>query len=272
MKLRIHIMGILFILTQNVQAQNDIDSAGVQLQKWASMIQTDTTLSGRLYADSLFTKKLVQTLKQPFSYNYKLDSLKSIKQITSPDKAFKFYSWQVDLGDGTYRQRGAMQLPTQTGNLQLIPFFDQSDFVTNIGSGVTDSKHWMGAIYYDIIPTLWEGKIYYTLLGYDEYTNGISRKIVDILHFENGQPLLGGDFFRYTPDPSFPSQPIDRLVYAYKKGSNAIIRYDTQSQTLVISELTSTENDLHNPSTLVPSGVDIYFKWENGKWQMKGKK
>ena len=31
MKLRIHIMGILFILTQNVQAQNDIDSAGVQL-------------------------------------------------------------------------------------------------------------------------------------------------------------------------------------------------------------------------------------------------
>jgi hypothetical protein len=260
---------IIFFSCQFSYSQSTVvDSTGFFLQQWAATLQEDTTLSGRLTADSIVTKKLIQILKQPFSYRFRFDSLRSIKHIESPDGRFKFFTWQVDLGDGTYRQRGAMQLPSDDGQLKLFPFFDQSDFVSNSSLGISDPSHWIGAVYYEIIPITWKNETWYTLLGYDEYTNGISRKIIEVMHFEHGHPILGGDYFIYPKDPTFPIAPVDRFVLSYKKGSNAIIKYDTQNKVLVLSELTSTENDLRNPSTLVPSGVDLYFKWINGKWQI----
>ena len=132
----------------------------------------------------------------------------------------------------------------------------------------TTRKNWVGAIYYDVILTEFKGIKYYTLLGYDEYNNSISRKIIEVMHFENGEPVLGGDYFEYTSDETFPIPPIQRFVYYYKKGSNASISYDKQYGHISISELTSTSNDLTIKNTLVPSGNQLYFTWKNGKWIM----
>ena len=159
----------IFILNGNVNCQTNLnnDSTGIQLQKLASLIQEDTLASNRLRADSIFTRALVQTLKNPFSFKYTFDSLTAIKHISSPDGRFKFFSWQVDLGDGTYRQRGAMQFPSSDGKLKLLPFFDNSDFVQNNTLGIYDRKKWIGAIYYDIIPIQYQGTTIYTLLLFD---------------------------------------------------------------------------------------------------------
>jgi len=251
-----------------VRSQSVNFDKGLALQQIARQIQIDTSIKGKIYADSLFTRKLVSTLKNGFSFKYDFDSLTSIKIIKSPDDKFKIYTWQIDLGDGTYRQRGAIQMNTSEGNLKLFPLFDQSDFVANISLGVTDKNHWMGAVYYEIIPIeTVNGKIY-TLLGYDEYTVSISRKVIDILHFENGEPIFGGDYFTYPKDPCFPLGPVDRFVYQYKKGSNALIKYDPNRQVIVLSELTSIENDLSKPNTLVPSGDELFFKWVKDKWTL----
>lgn len=245
-----------------------IDSQVLQLQKYAAQIQEDATLMGRLRADSMVTKMLIQIIKQPHSFQFGFDSLQSIKHIVSPDKRFKIFSWQIDLGDGTYRQRGAIQMSTLDGQLQLYPLFDQSDFVQNNSLGVSDAQHWMGAIYYEIIPIEKGNETLYTLLGYDEYTNGISRKIIEILEFKEGKPFFGGDYFMYPKDPTYPIAPVDRFVLYYKKGSNALIQFNPITKNIQLSELTSTDKDLSNPSNLVPSGNDHYFKWESGKWRL----
>ena len=259
---------ILYSFPIHAQSNLNQDSNGVQLQKLALLIQSDTLLSNRLNADSIFTRALVQTLKTPFSFQFKFDSLKAIKHITSPDGRFKFFSWQIDLGDGTYRQRGAMQLPTINGQLKLLPFFDNSDFVQNNTLGVNGRKQWIGAIYYDIIPIQYNNESIYTLLGYDENTTSISKKIIEVLRFENEEPVLGGDFFKYSPDPTYPIGKVDRFIYSYKKGSNAIIKYDAIKNTIILSELASTENDLKKTETLVPSGNFKYFSWINNKWEL----
>lgn len=244
------------------------DSTGTQLQKLASRIQEDTILRNRLNADSIFTRALVQTLKSPYSFKYNFDSLTAIKHITSPDGRFKFFSWQVDLGDGTYRQRGAMQLPTQEGQLKLLPFFDNSDFVQNNTLGVYDRKKWIGAIYYDIIPLQYNGTTIYTLLGFDENNTSVSKKIIEVLSFENEEPILGGDFFKFPSDPTYPVGTIDRFIYNFKKGSNAIIKYEKLQNRIIISELASTDDDLKKQETLVPSGNFKYFAWINNKWEL----
>ena len=252
-------------------AQSSIDTAGIQLQKLALLIQEDTLLVGRFKADSIFTRILVTTLKQPYSFNYKLDSLKSVNHIVSPDGKFKFFTWQWDLGDGTFRQRGAMQFPTMDGQLKLLPFFDNSDFIANPSLGVFDRKKWIGAIYYQIIPVQFNNETLYTLLGFDENNLILSKKIIEVVRFVNGEPIFGGDYFMYPVDPTYPKAPADRFVYQYKKGSNAMIRYDKEINKIRIAELTSTENDLSNPATLVPTGNDVFFEWKNGKWNMPKK-
>ena len=252
-------------------SQSSIDSTGIQLQKLAVLIQEDTLLVGRFKADSIFTRALVNTLKTPHSYNFKLDSLKSVNHIESPDGKFKFFTWQLDLGDGTFRQRGAMQFPTMDGQLKLLPFFDNSDFIANPSMGVYDRKKWIGAIYYQIIPVKFKNETWYTLLGFDENTLSLSKKIIEVVRFVNGEPIFGGDYFNYPSDPTYPKAPVDRFIYQYKKGSNAIIRYDKELNKIRISELTSTENDLSNPATLVPTGNDVFFEWKNGKWDMPKK-
>lgn len=262
------ICSFLFLCTLQISAQNNfnIDTSGIHLQKLALSIQSDSVVSKRLIADSHFTKALVQTLKTPFSFNFNFDSLTAIKHLKSPDGRFKLFTWQLDLGDGTYRQRGAMQLPTLDGKLNLLPFFDNSDFVQNTSLGVFDRHKWMGAIYYEIIPIQSGNEIIYTLLGFDENTISISKKIIEVMRFENGQPLFGGDYFKFTPDPTYPIGIVDRFIYAFKKGSNAIIKYDKSTRSIMISELASTNHDLKNPETLVPSGQFNNFTWLNNQW------
>ena len=270
MKQFILIGALLISIHCSVHGQSifNYDSTGTQLQKLASRIQEDTILRNRLNADSIFTRALVQTLKSPYSFKYNFDSLTAIKHITSPDGRFKFFSWQVDLGDGTYRQRGAMQLPTQEGQLKLLPFFDNSDFVQNNTLGVYDRKKWIGAIYYDIIPLQYNGTSIYTLLGFDENNTSVSKKIIEVLRFENEEPILGGDFFKFPSDPTYPVGTIDRFIYNFKKGSNALIKYDKLQNRIMISELASTDNDLKKQETLVPSGNFKYFAWINNKWEL----
>jgi len=270
MKQFIFIGAILISINSNLRGQyiNNYDSTGIQLQILANRIQEDTVLRDRLNADSIFTRALVQTLKSPYSFKYNFDSLTAIKHIISPDGRFKFFSWQVDLGDGTYRQRGAMQLPTNEGHLKLLAFFDNSDFVQNNTLGVNDRKKWIGAIYYDIIPIPYNGTTIYTLLGFDENNTSVSKKIIEVVRFENEEPILGGDFFKFTPDPTYPIGTIDRFIYSFKKGSNANIKYEKLQNRIIISELASTDNDLKKQETLVPSGNFKFFTWKNNKWEM----
>jgi hypothetical protein len=259
---------IISFISYYSSAQNTIDSSGKVLQKLAMAIQNDTIVANRFRYDSSFTRALIQYLKQPYSYNFNLDSLTAVKKIQSPDKAFRIFSWQLDLGDGTYRQRAAMQLPTQDGSLKLLPFFDNSDFIETPTQGITDRKKWLGAIYYDIILTEYNNQKYYTFLGYDEFNLTLSRKIIEVVHFENNEPIFGGNYFIYPPDDTYPIAPIDRFIFTYKKGSNAFIRYEPLQKRIVLSELASTEKNLKLATSLVPSGNEVYFEWKNGKWVM----
>lgn len=261
---------VFLILNTTISfAQNNIDSVGEHLQFIANNITEDSTIQKRHYADSLFTRTLVQTLKNPFSFNYTFDSLRSVKVITAPDKSFKFFSWQIDNEDGSFTQKGAMQMNTPDGQLKLLPFFDDSEYFENPNDQITDRKHWQGAIYYDIVQNEYNNITYYTLLGYDENDAEISNKIIEVIHFEKNEPVLGGDFFVYPADESLPKQPIKRFILSYKKGSNAYIRTENNNALLVLSELSSIENNLKIKNTLVPNGDDLYFEWINGKWVMR---
>ena len=249
-------------------AQLSVDSIGISLQKLAIQIIEDSNFENRYIVDSVFTRSFVKTLNTPNSFNYTFDSLKTVSQIISPDKKFKIFSWQLKLNDDTYLQRAALQMNTLDGKLKLFPFFDKSETFEAPEIEICNRKKWMGAIYYDIVLTEYNNDKYYTLLGFDDFNNFTSRKIIEVIRFEKDEIVFGGNYFVYPKDETYPDSPIERFVYYYKKGSNAYIKYNSEYKQIILSELSSTNNDLKMKSTLVPTGNEVFFVWKNGKWVM----
>jgi hypothetical protein len=226
------------------------------------------TYSERVAADSAFTKGLVRALKTPFSFNHRFDSLITVSTLFSPDSTFKVFTWQLLSEDEkSYRQKGAIQMQTKDGSLQLIPLFDCSEFTDAPNDSVRDAKHWIGAIYYKIIPKKYNNRTYYTLLGLDGNNAVTHKKWMEVMYFDaDNKPVFGGNYFVYKNDEFKPKQPTSRFVLEYKKESIVKMNYDPELDLIIFATLISEENIPQKKETLVPYGTYEGFSWDKGKW------
>jgi hypothetical protein len=257
-----------------VSAQNPTDGntptpamMELVLKNQAANILEAREWQDRLRADSLFTRTLVQTLKLPHSFRYPFDSLGTISVVYAPDSAFRIFSWQLMKDFSFYRQKGAIQYKTANGSLRLTPLFDISPFTEQPCDSVRDASQWIGAVYYKILLNTFQGRNYYTLLGYDENDARSTRKWMEVLTFnEQGQPQFGGDYFQYRPDDMKPPVPTQRFYLEYKKGANARMNFDEELQLITFAHLISENGVPAAHYTLVPEGSYEGFKWVLGKW------
>ena len=227
----------------------------------------EKTASQRFMADSVFIRMLVRSLKTPNSFNYPFDSLETVSHIYAPDSTFRVFSWQFTRDDDYYRQRGAIQMKTADGSLQLFPLLDMSDFTRAPQDSVRTGQNWIGAIYYSIVMKTFNGKKYYTLLGFDDNNMRSTKKWMEVLTFnEKGKPAFGGPYFSVVNDsvktPSFPA----RYCLEYKKDGRARMNYDKDMDMIVYDHLISESNEPGKVYTMVPDGDYQGFKWQNGKW------
>lgn len=225
--------------------------------------------SKRFAADSMFIRKLVQTLKIPNSFYYPFDSVQNISRLYAPDSAFRIFTWQYERNETFYRQRGAIQMRTDDGSLRLFPLIDMSDYTDPIDS-VRTNLNWIGALYYKIILKVHHNQKYYTLIGLDDNSATSTRKWIDVLTFdEMGKPHFGGNFFAYLNDSIKPKQPVSRFCLEYKKDARAHVNYDSSVGMIVFEHLVSEDNKPYRKSTLVPDGDFEGFKWndDRGRWE-----
>jgi hypothetical protein len=222
----------------------------------------------RFASDSMFIRGLLAMLKTPYSFYHPFDSIKTVSILYPPDSSFRVFSWQVQRDEAYFRQYGAIQLNTLNGSLSLYPLFDVSDFVANPTDSVRQGRNWIGAIYYGIVQKEFEGKRFYTLLGYDDNDYLTTRKWIEVLWFDQDErPMMGGDFFEYPSDDIKPPPPVKRLLIEYKKDAGVRLKYDTERDLILLEHLVSLEdrNDLKH--TLVPDGDFEAFQWKEGKWR-----
>ena len=177
----------------------------------------DSLTAGRMRSDSAFIRTLVRSLQVKNSFYFAFDSLQGVSKIYAPDSTFKIFTWQLDF-DGMYvRQRGAIQFNTPDGSLKLVPLRDYSEFADNAMDSVRGKDTWIGAVYYNMIQTKYNGKNYYTLFGFDE--NGVrsNKKWIEVMTFDNrNQPVFGGPFFSFEKD-SAKKDTRYRFAIEYKK-------------------------------------------------------
>jgi len=228
------------------------------LRDLSEQILTGTTTADRLEADSVFTRLLVKSLKAQYSFFYPFDSLTTISKIYAPDSSFRIFTWQVEISESFFRQHGAIQMNTSDGSLKLFPLIDKSDITIHYEDTIADNKGWMGAVYYNIIMKEYEGKKYYTLLGYDENNIRSNKKVIEILDMSGEKPLFGKNIFSIGKKA--------RYVMEYQKAAGAKLNYDQELDMILMEHLISQTNEPTRKWTLIGDGDYQGFKWLEGGW------
>ena len=157
----------------------------------------DSLQEHRLNSNAVAIRNLVATLKTTNSYQYPFDSLKKyISILNAPDNSFRIFTWAIPLANQTYRYFGAIQM--NSAELQLVGLQD--------GSGSMDSPElkdnvppdqWFGALYYNITLQTVGTKKLYMLFGWDGNNNQSTKKLVNVMVFdEAGKPSFGLPIFQ----------------------------------------------------------------------------
>lgn len=226
---------------------------------------TGINTSDRFLADSSFTRGFVRALTTKNSFYYPFDSLQTVSKIYAKDSSFRIFTWQLMVNENLFRQHGAIQMRTDDGSLKLFPLIDRSDNTLNPTDTITDNLGWIGAIYYKLIEKKAGNLTYYTLLGFDENNIRSTKKVVDILSFENGKPRFGAKIFSIPNNKPVPAAPA-RYFMEFKKDANPRMVYDPELDMIVMEHLVSESNEPNKKWTLIPDGDYEGMQWKNGKW------
>jgi hypothetical protein len=236
------------------------------LENLAADIILDSLTAGRMRSDSFFVKTLLRALQVKNSFYYPFDSVHGVSKLYAPDSSFRIFTWNISFDDYYSRQRGAIQLRTADGSLKLIALRDFSEFTPDAMDSSRNRMNWIGAVYYDIVKTSYDGRNFYTLIGFDNNGAMSNKKWIEVLSFnENNEPIFGGPYFSFEKD-SVKRATQYRFSMEYKKEARAILKYDQDTKLIIVDHLISETDEPENKWTYVPDGDYEAFKWQNGKW------
>ncbi|WP_462265346.1 hypothetical protein [Mucilaginibacter sp.] len=213
----------------------------------------------RKSANYAFIKMLVTALKLPHSYDFGFDSLKTISILNSPDRKFRIFSWPVMNQDGSYRFYGAVQINAE-GPLLLHPLEDYSPLLKNAEDSVTNGRKWYGAEYYKIIP-VYTAHPYYVLLGWKGNNIKSTKKVIEVLSFEQGKPVWGKPVFEGN------SKTRDRIVFEYSRQASMLLRYVPEQNLIVFDHIAPPDNKMKGRMEMY--GPDLTYdgyRLSGGKW------
>ena len=142
---------------------------------------------------------LYSILQIPESFDFPFSDVRNLGKIYSDDRKLRFYTWNLLYANGNSRYYGFLQYKTNDNSIpELYRLTDGSSEISEPETAVVSLENWYGCLVYEIIGYRYDKQDYYLLFGYDPYDRLISRRLIDILHFdESGSPVFGKPVFQY---------------------------------------------------------------------------
>lgn len=202
-------------------------SAEKQMAQYLRQIKNATHDDERELYNGWFSDALLTAIRRPGSFDYPFDSLKAITTVTSPDKAFRLYTWNLPTHEGKQKFFGFIQVAEKADRPgTVITLTEQTDTVPDLPDFQFRPDNWYGAVYYSIIPeTLKSGEIVYTLLGWHGISREVSSRLIDVLTFTADGAVRFGLSVFCTEDQKHPQ----RLVFRYSASATMVLNYEEQS-------------------------------------------
>jgi len=271
------VLGNLIILSGIIYGQPPIEIGNAvpkenvynKIEFWEDSIATFThhlqnkvIEEERLATNKQIIPLFVKALREPGSFEYPFDNLEYISKVYAPDSTFRLLTWFVQLDNGENRYFGTIQLNKKSNN--IIPFFQNKTDIEDIRNVQLNPGKWYGAIYYNITKVSDKKRDYYMLYGWDGGGFFSTKKILDVLYFDEDSVKLGAPIIQSKTGDAI----ISRLILEYKKETAVSINYDATLEMIIYDHTIPEDGKSFGMyPTYVPDGSYEALKFEKGIWQ-----
>jgi hypothetical protein len=231
------------------------------LQKLGKMVVNGADETDRKAATYRFIPTLVRALKLPGSFEFPFDSVKSIRIVYSPDRHFRIFSWFVNINEIGYRFYGAIQI-NNPNHLQLFPLVDYTENIKKPQDTVTNAKKWYGTEYYSILPVDPAGN--YVLLGWKGFSDLITQRLIDVIHFSGDTPIFGAPIFKNG------GKVQSRVIFSYTHQASMMLKYLPEKKMILFDHLSPPDSTMKGKFEFY--GPDLSydgFSFSDGFWRLQ---
>jgi hypothetical protein len=214
-------------------------------------------------ADSI-ANLLNTTLHLPGSFEYAFQTLSALGKITSRDQHLRIFTWNVPLSDGTNTYYGLLQYRSGHDDaIRVYPLTDARSSISDPAMATLTRKNWYGCLIYEIIEKKQAGITWYTLLGYNPENLFISKKVIDLLWFnELHEPVFGKPVFH------FQKRIQCRIVFEYSAKVTMSLKWNNKMDMIVYDHLSPAKPSYEGNYQFY--GPDLSFdglRFDKGIWE-----
>ena len=263
----LYIAFILVTMSCNLFAQDNSDFIFFEsrLQTLANKILTASNDSLKEEANKLLIEDVEELLLMRGSFHYTFENVDKLSIIHSPDNKFKLYNWVVPKSNNTFEYYAYLQFYTKRKKEQYyFKLNDISAFVEDEQTKIFAQGDWFGALYSDIVHTKFDKKNFYTLIGWDGNNSTTTKRVVEILTFdEKEEPIFGAPILKMNDGTR------TRMILEYSKKVSTNMSYNEEEEYIVFDHLEPLEGGIRGIYEFyVPSLSYDGLTFKNGKWRL----
>ncbi len=183
--------------------------------------------------NSQLVNEFKSTLTREGAFDYGFDSIVNVGKVASDNGLLRIFTWNLVKADGKHQQFGFIQYYLKEEKIVLLhQLNDKSDSIDNPGTKTLSAENWYGAIYYQILEIADSRGIGYTLIGWDGNDLYTSKKVIDVLYFdEKGIPKFGAPIFQVE------KKQTNRVIFEYSRMVSMLVRWDSDYKMIVMDHL-----------------------------------
>ena len=261
-----------FLLRNNVsycQPLHQLDSIITkELKQAGDSILKGSNDSVRINYHDKFYSIIDSLLKDSLSFTLSFDSVKTLAVLQSQDKKLRIYNWILPLQHGgEFHYFGFVQInDKKTKRVQTFILSEKKWTTDSAEIMKLNNQNWYGALYYKIVQQKYNGKVYYTLLGWHGNSFQTTRKIIDVVSFNNNKIQFGTSIFKVG------GKTKTRIVFEYNAQATMSLKYEEGDNRIVFDHLSPSDPRAEAKNMYSLYGPDMSYdalKFDKGFWIMQ---
>lgn len=207
------------------QNREMLSSYQSNMQQLLDKVVNAPTDNERYNANELLVQQFEEALHIEGSFQWKWDFGTQISVLTSSDRQFRIITWPVVRDNGEYECFGFVQsYNPKSEDYDVYVLNDMSDEILSANEVLLEPENWLGAVYQELVEVKYEGRNYYTLIGWSGVNNLVQRKVVEPISFRSNssRPQFGQALFRRDKNRR-------RMVLEYSRNALVNVRFDEQT-------------------------------------------
>ena len=286
---------VLFLVSVlAVRSQNrDIMSAYQRnMQPLVEKVINAGTDNERYNANEQLVQLFEEALEVDESFHWKWDLGTYISVLTSSDRQFRIITWPVVRDNGEYECFGFVQsYNTKSERYDVYTLHDKSDEIISANEVLLEPENWLGCVYQELLESKYEGKQYYTLIGWTGINALSQRKVIEPICFRSNssKPQFGQALFRreknlrrvvleYSSRVMVNVHFDEQMVRTYenkkikKKGRtiNVQVPKEEKMKMIIFDEIAPMLPGMEGlPQYYAPTGTEMAYIFNNGRWELR---